>query len=157
VSGRGRRPLSGQGPLLLTWVAERDADGRALIFKTARPVTFTTLKNTEKSPQLGSLYGQDIEPTGTYLLHDTEPAAGPLARGWVRGAMQFRMPIVLRFTPNEAIAYGENDWKHRLVQETRAKGRALSRYLLGLGYDGIVTVARQGGVRGTQEIVALRA
>lgn len=144
-----------QGPLALAVVVERDADPELgeVRFETARPVTFSFIRNTEKSPHLGDQYGQDIEPAGRYMLH--RELAGQPPRGWVTGLQSFRQPIVLEIALDGRI-YGPTGWKARLVQASGGKkGRALSRYLKSLGYDGIVTVQETRGQRSTAEIVAL--
>lgn len=64
-----------------------------IVFETGRPVAFPIVRNTAKAPYLGGRYGQDIEPAGMYLLHDTAP--DHLVRGWVRGSAKFSSPLVL--------------------------------------------------------------
>jgi len=128
--------------LPLVTLRERD-----VLFRTGRPVTFAFIRNTAKSPYLGARFQQDIEPAGRYLLHDLAPTS--LVRGWVRGKVSFRSPLVLRFS--ETGLYDETSWKAILTRRFRARGRALSRRLLEKGVDGIVTV--ENGE--TREIVDL--
>ena len=119
-------------------------------FETGRPVSFTFIRNTEKSPYFGARFQQDIEPAGRYILFDTDPTS-PLPRSWIRGTAQFKSPIVLRFS--ESGRYDEFSWKHLLARHYRARGAKLSRALLRAGYDGIVTVGDDGE---TREIVDLK-
>ncbi len=119
-------------------------------FKTGVPVTFATLRNTEKSPFVGATYGQDIEPHGRYLLHHDDPTREPPS-SWQRGTVTFQCPLVIPLAGDEGAIYGPTGWKARLVAATGKKGAALSRYLAKT-YDGIVTVDSAGD---TREIVDL--
>lgn len=126
-------------------------------FESTVPVTFPFIRNTESSPYLGSQFQQNIEPAGRYMLHDPEPKRKP-PQGWVQGEITFHSPLVIRFVPvGEDIHYGAGSWKDRLYQVFGMKGRALSRKLVQMGFDGIVTVhPGSAGVRAdTREIVAL--
>lgn len=121
------------------------------LFKSCIPVTFRFVRNTEKSPYLGAQYQQDIEPAEKYMIHNEDP--GDLPRKWETGIVTFRCPLVLKFNtkyPEEI--YGPHSWKVALHQHYGLKGRALSRKLLKLGYDGIVTTI---GSNETREIVLL--
>lgn len=124
-------------------------------FETGVPVTFEFVRNTEKAPNLGPRFQQDIEPAGFYVQH----ACGfsqDLARGWVRGVLTLESPLVLSFSdPVDALEplYGPHSWKAELQRAFRARGRALSRKLVAAGYDGVVTV-RDGD---TSEVVSLRS
>jgi len=129
-------------------LAVADESGRH--FETGVPVTFRFVKNTEKAPHFGDRYGQDIEPAGSYMLHNDDPRP---TRGWVTGEQTFECPLVIPLSGDPEEIYGPTGWKARLHQATRKKGAALSRHLESLGYDGIVTVDPHGD---TREIVALR-
>lgn len=119
-----------------------------VVFETGRPVSFTFIRNTEKSPHFGALYQQNVEPAGRYLLLDTDPSSS-LVRGWTRGTVSFRSPLVIRFS--ETGRYDDTSWKAVLARHFRARGRTLSRAIQRAGYDGIVTVAEGE----TREIVDL--
>ena len=118
-------------------------------FATGKPVTFAAIRNTNKSPNFGPIYGQDIEPAGQYVLHD--PKLGKLPSNWKKRKVTFKAPLVLKLsTDNET--YGPNGWKARLAREFRAKRKTLSCKLRKAGFDGIITC--DDGV--TNEIVDLR-
>lgn len=112
-------------------------------------MTFPFVRNTEKSPRVAAIYGQDIEPHGRYLLHDPDPKRPP-DRGWEKGMVTFRSPLVIPLTGDPNSIYGPDGWKARLVAATKKRGAALSRYLAKT-FDGIVTVDSHG----TSEIVDL--
>lgn len=123
-------------------------------FTSGHAVRFPFVRNTEKSPKMGARFGQDIEPTGRYLLHDT--ALSPeLPRGWERGAVHFQAPLVLWFAPAGEWSYGPEDWKHRLTAITKKRRGRLSRFLRSIGIDAIVTVVKVRGELSTSEIVDL--
>jgi hypothetical protein len=126
-------------------------------FSTGVPVEFGYVRNTEKSPFFGSRFQQDIEPAGTYLLHNPDP--GDLPRGWIRGIARFHSPLVMVFLasedPTEPI-YGENSWKARLHRHYRKSRAALSRAIKADGFDAVVTVEMHNGKPlDTREIVDL--
>lgn len=133
----------------------RVVDECGVHFETGVPVVFEFVRNTEKAHNFGSRFQQDIEPAGLYMQH----ACGfpkELARGWVRGAVTFRSPLVLSFSdPVEEFEalYGPHSWKAELQRKFRAKGRSLSRKIVAAGYDGIVTAKN----RASWEIVSLRS
>lgn len=108
------------------------------VFETGLPVTFPFIHNTEKSPQMGALFGQDVEPVGRYLLH--VPPRPETPQGWVRGEVSFRKPLVLWLSLDGAV-YGPTGWKARLAQHFGKHGRALTTRLRTLGFDGVVTCA----------------
>lgn len=119
-------------------------------FETGVPVRFRFVRNTEPSPNFGARYGQDIEPTGRYMLHPSLSGAPP--RGWQEGQVAFESPLVLTFNATPGEVYGPKDWKHRLTEASGGrKGRRLSDFLRSLGFDAVVTV-RDGE---TSEIVDL--
>lgn len=121
-------------------------------FETGVPVRFVFIRNTERAPRrirgTGDPYQQSIEPAGVYILHDT--ARGSLPSRWVRGTAMFRRPVVIPWSEGGE-RYDERSWKANLARAFRARGKTLSRKILGEGFDGIVTV-RDGF---TSEIVAL--
>lgn len=119
-------------------------------FKTGSPVTFTYMRNPEKAPNMGSRFGQDIEPAGFYVLaaDNDSIAESAKASGWIVGSMAFSKPLVLTWG-----GYGPDGWKQQLSNACggRKKG-SLTRFLLSQGFDGIVTVMRGE----TSEIVSLK-
>lgn len=127
------------------------SDEQGIHFETGTPVTFRFVRNTEKSPNFGPRFGQDIEPAGRYLLHNEDP--GDLARGWETGLVSLTSPLVVPLTGDPSAIYGPEGWKARLSAATGKRGRALSADLIRRGYDGIVTVDQDGY---TREIVLLK-
>ena len=119
-------------------------------FKTGQKVRFHYIRNTEKSPRLGSRFGQDIEPVGRYLLHNPNP--GDIPKGWETGEVTFNNPLVLQLTTDEQHIYGEGGWKAQLHRAYKRKRSALSCKLKAEGFDGIVTCDNDGY---TREIVDL--
>lgn len=111
-------------------------------FETGVPVTFPFIRNTEKSPQIGKTFGQDIEPHGRYLLHNHDPKREP-PHGWQTGTITFRSPLVIALSGDPDKIYGPKGWKARLRDATGKRGAALSRHLAKT-YDGIVTVDDTG-------------
>ena len=120
------------------------------LFETGRPVCFVFVRNDEPAPYMGAQYLQDIEPHGRYMIHN--PSPGELPRGWERGRVCFKNPLVLAFHEHDDFRYDTLSWKAALVRHFRAAGRPLTRKLLAAGYDGVVTTA---GDNETREIVQL--
>jgi len=122
-----------------------------VVFETCVPVTFRYVRNTDPAPHGAQpLYSQDVEPAGVYMIHAPGDHTPP--SGWIAGTMHFDCPLVLELNLDPELVYGPFDWKQRLYKSTHKKHLALSKHLLKLGYDGIVTV-RNGE---TSEIVDLR-
>jgi hypothetical protein len=91
-------------------------------------------KNTEPAPYLGSGFGQDVEPKGTYVLQgkiDVE--------GYVNGKANLKKPLFVDVTDNTLIEY-----KRELASKYKAKGQKLTNKLMELGYDSIITVKENG-------------
>ena len=121
-------------------------------FRTGQPVSFVFYRYKQKTQNMGSMFGQDIEPAGRYLSHKTSFISvedGQKIGDMVVqvGDLHFRNPIVLKW-----VGYGEDGWKARLSRFFGGKKKSsLSRAIRKAGYDGIVTV-HSGG---TSEIVDL--
>jgi len=127
------------------------AEEAGIVFKTCVPVTFRYVHNTDPAPHgESSLYSQDVEPAGVYMIHVPGDSTPP--SGWIAGTMHFDCPLVLELNLDPELVYGPLDWKQRLHMATRKKRLPLSKHLLKLGYDGIVTVRGNE----TSEIVDLR-
>jgi len=116
-------------------------------FVTGKPVQFEFLHNTESAPDMGSQFGQDIEPAGRYLLE--KDVSGPAPPNWETGEISFENPLV--------IEHGDTrDWKKRLSATYEGKtGQELSDAVRADGHDGIVTIDSRAGH--TSEIVDLKA
>lgn len=116
-------------------------------FKTGKSVTFDYIHNREKSPNMGSRFGQDVEPAGKYI--QTKPRTFEGAKNWEVGTITFKNPLVIDFGGG----YGEkSNWKNVLSEKYGGKtGRRLTNAILNDGYDGIVTIGKYG----SSEIVTL--
>ena len=134
-------------------------------FATGLPVTFEFMRRNEPAPDMGSLYGQDIEPAGRYLLHDAHGscqvplhnANGEVVDGWEFGSVSFQNPLVIELSTEynsggfSKNVYGPQGWKQRLTDIYGETGIELSRELIQQGFDGIITVSPYD----TREIVDL--
>jgi hypothetical protein len=121
--------------LRLATITEHD-----VAFATGQPVTFRFMRNEEPTPRLPKHvqpeYGQDIEPTGRYMLH-ASLSFQPFAT-WAGGEVTFTSPIVLEHLGTSSRHPG---WKRRLSDAFGGKkGAALTRAILAAGYDAIVTI-----------------
>lgn len=117
-------------------------------FQTGIPVEFQYYRNAQKSPHMGSMFDQDIEPSGRFMMVDTLP--NDPSPGWEVGSQSFRNPLVIEYVNTT----GEAGWKQRLSRYYGGKtGRTLSRALVRDGYDAIVTV--DSSIGETREVVSL--
>ena len=91
-------------------------------------------KNTEAAPYLGSMYGQDVEPKGTYVSHGNTDM-----RGYINGKASLKKPLFINVTDKTLIQY-----KRDLADKYKAKGQGLTNKLMKLGYDSIITVQEDG-------------
>ncbi len=91
-------------------------------------------KNTEPAPYLGSWFGQDVEPKGTYVLQGKIESDG-----YVNGKANLKNPLYIDVTDNSLI-----DYKRQLATKYKAKGQKLTTKLMKLGYDSIITVKESG-------------
>lgn len=96
---------------------------------------FKFQKNPEKAPKLGSLYGQDVEPTGYYVTE----LGSFLPNGWISGEAELKNPLYI-LVNNETLV----DWKYKLSDRFNKKGKRLTNFLIQRGYDGIVTRFKDG-------------
>jgi len=91
-------------------------------------------KNTEAAPYLGSRFGQDVEPKGTYVLQGKIKA-----NGYVNGKANLNNPLFINVTDTTLIEY-----KRELSNKYKAKGQKLTDKLMKLGYDSIITIKENG-------------
>lgn len=113
-------------------ISTKSSDGK---FETGKAVSFTFMHNTSKSPNMGSRFGQDIEPSGQYVIQK-DPNT-PTLQGWKDGKMTFKNPLVIKWSSDD----NNYDWKQKLSSATGGlKGKELSNNLKSKGYDGIVTI-----------------
>lgn len=107
--------------------------------------TLTLLKNTEKAPNMGSRFGQDVEPAGFYATQkesehlDDHP-------NYKTFTVDIKKPLVIDVTEDLI------KWKRDLSDRYKAKGAKLSKMLMEEGYDSIITTDKHGF---TGEIIVL--
>lgn len=113
---------------------------RGVYFATGVPVNFLAIHNTAKAhrPSNGAAdrFQQKIEPAGMYLLHSDSVREIP--PGWIEFPVSFQSPLVITFSNTGR--YDETSWKAVLRKEFKATGIRLTKKLLSVGYDGVVTV-----------------
>ena len=115
-------------------------------FKTGSPVEFDFIRNPEKAPDMGSTFGQDIEPAGRFI---SRKEAGFVPTGWEEGKASFNNPLVIEHIDTR-------EWKRKLSERYGGKtGAELSDAIRADGFDGIITVDSKAGE--TSEIVDLGA
>ena len=125
---------------------------------TGKPFEFFSIRNKEKSPQLGARFGQDIEPHGKYMTESTPRASENLDNRFEKGSVRFENPLVVEFGGG----YGTpTNWKNVLSSQYGGKtGLKLTKAIRDAGYDGIVTIEPSKGPNRpayTSEIVDIRS
>jgi len=118
--------------------------------KTGNPIEFHYIRNTEKSPNVGSTYGQDIEPHGQYItpVHSEKEAMDTINRlpNYEHGRIKFNNPLVIK-QDEDSLTVG---WKKKLSSAyNNKKGKVLSKAIAKSGYDGIITVHPKYGASET--------
>jgi hypothetical protein len=91
-------------------------------------------KNMEPAPYLGSRYGQDVEPKGTYVTQGFINH-----ENYRNGKAVLRKPLFINVTDSTLIEY-----KRELAKKYKAKGQGLTNKLMNFGYDSIITVREDG-------------
>lgn len=99
-------------------------------FTTGKSLTFQFLKNPEKAPDLGSRFGQDVEPAGYYCsYYEGDHAVLPHL---MLGTAKVSNPLVVKWLNLK--------YKNILSEAFGKKKLALTKKLIALGYDAIVSV-----------------
>ena len=135
-----------------------ELQGELRIPVAGQPFTFTALHNKEKSPDMGSRFGQDKEPAGRYVvaISDSNTAAADMPDKFDRRTVTFQNPLVIEFGGGYQEA---SNWKQVLSGRYGGlTGKALSQAIVDDGFDGIVTVEPAKGANRpahTSEIVDL--
>ena len=142
------------------WLENNDPEINHMgsLFKTGTPVQFKYARNTEKAPHFGSIYQQDIEPYGRYMIQQYVDDKD-LPKNWESGTASFKNPLVIAFNAVPFNGYDDKSWKAEVSRRFGGKtGLALSKAIVKAGYDGIVTVdlGPDGKPYDTREIVDLR-
>ena len=91
------------------------------------------MKNTEPAPYLGSRFGQDVEPSGTYVLEKN--FEGKLSKPWIEGLADIKKPLIIDVNDDTLISY-----KYDLSKKYKAKGKRLTEKLMSVGYDALITM-----------------
>lgn len=100
-------------------------------------MTLDIMKNPEGAPYMGSRFGQDVEPKGTYAL---EMTSGADSRGWLTGKARINRPLMIDVDDMTLIQY-----KRDLAAEYKVKGANLTKKLMGKGYDALICRFPDGG------------
>ena len=108
------------------------------------------MHNKEKTGYFGNRYGQNIEPSGEYMVMDDlydERPNNYMLPNYEYGFITFKKPLIIDF-----IDTTDKGWKKTLSDMYGGKTRKrLSFAIMKDGYDGIVTVSKYG----IEEIVNL--
>lgn len=101
------------------------------------------MKNKEKSGNFGSRYGQNIEPSGEYMIMDDLYESRPekhMLPNYEYGFITFEKPLIIDF-----IDTTDKGWKRTLsIMFDGKTGKRLSKAIMKNGYDGIITVSDYG-------------
>lgn len=110
--------------------------GENMFPQTNQGMTIQILKNPEKAPNVGKVYGQDVEPGGFYCA----PSSGFTPKGWQTGTVHFKKPLIIEVELDTLIS-----WKKDLSSRYQGRrGKDLTEALKEEGYDGIVTRYKAG-------------
>jgi hypothetical protein len=109
--------------------------------------TFGYIHNSQPSENMGSMFGQDVEPAGKYITMDY----AFIPANYVEGTVTFNNPLVIDITGQE---YPQ--WKKDLsLLNKGVTGKKLSNKLRQQGYDAIITVEQYKGNYYPSETVIL--
>lgn len=116
-----------------TSVAEKPTESPALtVGKARKPFRFQYVRNPEKAPNMGSTFGQDVEPAGIYVNQISNDFVPP---GWQTGIADLKSPLEIEVNQNNLV-----EWKRELSAAYDGKtGQELTEALINDGFDGIVT------------------
>lgn len=111
-------------------------------FQTGQSITIEYIRNTNKSPNFGDLYGQHIEPAGRYMTLKPEGFKKENHPHIEVGTITFKNPLVIDFGGGYQ---NPTNWKFVLSSQFKnKKGKYLSREIAKKGYDGIITLEKNG-------------
>lgn len=105
--------------------------------------TFKLMHNKEKAPYFGDRFGQNVEPSGYYSIE----YMGHLPENWELVELTYNKPLIIPVTEKTLVS-----WKFDLAEKMKAKKQNLSKKLMSMGYDVIVTQYPNGE---TGEIIVL--
>ena len=104
------------------------------------------LRNKLKAPNMGSVYGQDVEPAGYYAIQREGDYFDKIPNYEVV-EIEPSKPLYITVTDGTLVS-----WKKDLSEKYKAKGKDLSTKLMNEGYDVIITQYPEGD---TGEIIVL--
>ena len=93
------------------------------------------IKNTESAPSMGSTFGQDVEPKGTYVREKTNFVPS----GWIEGKAIINKPLIIPINDETLVS-----WKYEVSDQFKAKGKKLTNKLMAMGFDAIITRYPEG-------------
>lgn len=111
------------------------------------PLVLPIMKNMESAPNMGSRFGQDVEPAGTYVSH-FEDGDTPDMANYKYGKAIINKPLFIDVDDNNIIQY-----KRDLAAQYKAKGKKLTQKLMQQGYDALITKRNYKGSEYYGEIV----
>jgi hypothetical protein len=91
-------------------------------------------KNTQPASYMDDVFGQDVEPKGTYVLNGRIEG-----EGYINGKANLKQPLFISINDDNLIGY-----KRELAFTYKAKGKRLTDKLMSLGYDSIITIRENG-------------
>ena len=131
--------LSYQQRATLQLVVWRSPDGQT--YETGHPCTVPIFRNPSSNSRghhgAHDPYAQNSEPSGRYSSYNSDPTlTAPRPGAWKVETITLDRPLVLAYGTT-----GPGGWKTRLSTAFGGKTRErLSRALVALGYDGIITI-----------------
>ena len=107
-------------------------------------VKLKIIKNFESAPDMGTMFGQDVEADGTYL---TQSDSDINMENWKNGFVFIKNPLIFDIENNAT------EYKYELAKKYKAKKKALTKKLIKAGYDSIITYEDYRGSNHTSEII----
>ena len=108
------------------------------------PLVIDIMKNMEPAEHFGSRFGQDVEAHGTYVTEGGK--SDIIGDMYTTGKANIKNPLYIDLDEYENII----DYKRDLSKKYKSKNKALTKKLMSMGYDAIVTRTKRYG---TGEIV----
>lgn len=105
------------------------------------------MKNMEPAPNMGAMFGQDVEPAGTYVSHFDKGDTADMPN-YKYGKAIIKNPLIIFVDDDNRIQY-----KRDLADEYKAKGKRLTNKLMKKGYDALITKYTYKGKEYYGEIV----
>jgi len=94
-------------------------------------ITLDIMRHDVKAPNMGDMFGQDVEPAGLYVLH--KDFEGDVLDNWITGTTTLNNPMIIDVTDDTQISY-----KRDLALKYKGKKQVLTKKLMALGYDAII-------------------